>query len=1799
MLRLESLEFRELLAADVVMFNDHVSGNGTHPFTTSYAANGVTSGQLLDSQTGQGTGITLTTSAAGVAYESTAGQPAVGTEAYAIFNGWVDFGSGFGASLALSGNDTYTLDFSGLDSGKAYEFAGSAVRGNAGYTNRWTLVTLVGADGFTPAHSSGVGIVTDGLAANQVAVWTGENHQANQGFVAQWLDIDPGVDGQFQVISEQYRGATPGVGSGSAAFGSKGYALTGIRLTELDASFRVASSDPPNGSAVTVAPTEYTVHFNSPVNPSTLQAADLKIDGLAATSYQILDADSVRFTIPKVTSNGFHTVTIAAGAISSTGEGLPLEAFNGTFAILEATGVVINEIHYDSGDDGQPLEYIELFNGGPDAISLSGWYFEGGISFSFPAGTAIDSGQYLLVAQNPSYLQGNMGVTALGPYGGRLSNTADVITLRDATGVKRDEVDYQLGYPWPTVGDVAGHSIQLLNPSFENSVGGNWRSALATPAASNSVFTINAPPATRQVSHSPKSPVSGQDVTVTVKATDPDGVAHMTLLVQTVEPGDYIEIGDPRYQTQWTSIAMHDDGINGDVEADDDVFTAIIPASTQLHRRLIRYRINAEDSLGASVRVPYQDDPQPNFAYFVYDGVPEWNGAVQPGVTPDVTYGTDLLSSVSTYHLITTRQDHVDAQFIPGTTRNNGYGGDDYLWQGALVFDGVVYDHIRYRARGGVWRYSMGKNMWKFDFNRGHGFEARDDYGNKYTVDWDKLNLSAIIQQGDYWHRGEQGLFEAVGFKLFNLAGVESSKTNYVQFRIVEGADENGSDQYSSDFQGLYLAVEQLDDQFLEEHNLPDGNLYKMEGGTGVGGIGGVSNNQGDYPQPSDSSDLIQFKSTYESGTQSAAWWEDNLDLDSYYSYRSILEAIHHYDTGFGKNYFYYHNPETDKWETIPWDLDLTWANNMFGNGAEPFRDRVLAISQFATDYRNRMREIRDLLYNSEQAGMLIDEIANFVYTAGQPSLVDADRAMWDNNPIMTSNYVNSSKAGAGRFYAGGGGIPPTGSFAGMIQLLKNYVVSRGSYIDNVILNDEGSIPSTPTVSYLGQIGYPANDLRFRTTQFLGNGGSFAGMEWRIAEITDTTARDFDPDVPRNYEINATWESGELTTFDSEIVIPGAQIEAGKDYRVRVRMKDSNGRWSHWSNPLQFTATSAVGEATSDLRITEVNYHPHDALTSFGELGTEADDFEFIELTNVGVAEVDLTGIRFATVDVNGSSEGFDFTFPSSTLSPGQSIVVVEDLAAFQSRYGTTVLVAGQWSGGLSNSGERVTLLDADGRTIQSFDYNDSGSWPGRPDGLGSTLEVISTSGDYNSAANWRASDHFGGTPGTANSTIARHVVINEILSHSEGELPDVVELFNSSSQTVNISNWYLSDDLGNPLKYQFPANTTLAAGQYLVLEQGEFGFGLDGQFGDQLLLLAADNATGKPSYFADEQDFDATELNLTIGRWPNGSTTGILYPLAEPTMGGANASPSISNVVISEVHYHAAPVPPAQIGQITEQELGFLEITNTSQSAIDVGNWEVNGFGFVVPSGTMLAAGQSLVVVPFNPVTEPSKAQAFRDVYGVNASVNLIGPAGGQLNNAGERIKLLRPLDSNTLLLGMVMVDTVAYDEAAPWPSQADGQGSSLQRTTATAFGDLASSWLAATPTPGTTSFVTQQADFDANGVVDGRDFLIWQKNFGLQPPNGTPSLGDADGDQDVDGDDLEIWSSSLPSQNQTVNVSAVNSRAVVNTSSSAAREATQPRRSLRVAGSQAEPGATLSTSGIDAIMAQIMKPRNSRAIV
>jgi hypothetical protein len=93
----------------------------------------------------------------------------------------------------------------------------------------------------------------------------------------------------------------------------------------------------------------------------------------------------------------------------------------------------------------------------------------------------------------------------------------------------------------------------------------------------------------------------------------------------------------------------------------------------------------------------------------------------------------------------------------------------------------------------------------------------------------------------------------------------------------------------------------------------------------------------------------------------------------------------------------------------------------MCGRGDEPFyRAGVLSKPSLKQQYQERLAELRDLLFNPEQTGWLIDEYAAMISDpGGRPSIVDADRAKWDYNPIEEFSQVLPMKAGVGQFYFG------------------------------------------------------------------------------------------------------------------------------------------------------------------------------------------------------------------------------------------------------------------------------------------------------------------------------------------------------------------------------------------------------------------------------------------------------------------------------------------------------------------------------------------------------------------------------------------------------------------------------------------------------------------------------------------------------------------------------------------------------------------------------------------------------------
>jgi hypothetical protein len=489
-------------------------------------------------------------------------------------------------------------------------------------------------------------------------------------------------------------------------------------------------------------------------------------------------------------------------------------------------------------------------------------------------------------------------------------------------------------------------------------------------------------------------------------------------------------------------------------------------------------------------------------------------------------------------------------------------------------------------------------------------------------------------------------------------------------------------------------------------------------------------------------------------------------------------------------------------------------------------------------------------------------------------------------------------------------------------------------------------------------------------------------------------------------------------------------------------------------------ATFFIIQHFTGLLLTEIMYHPPSA-TDF-----DGDEFEFLELKNVATTNLELSGVHF--------TDGVHFTFPvGSFISPGQFFVLVSNPAAFANRY-PNVPIGGVYTGKLSNGGERLTLVHVTGNVIFSTEYGTRAPWPSAPDGTGFSLVPVNPNlnPDPANSVNWRASSMIGGSPGADDPALdIPRVLVNEVLTHTDPPQLHSIELFNPNSTNVDISSWYLTDQRTVPMKFRIPAGTAIPANGFKVFTENDWNAGaapsnyfrLDSH-GEEIYLYSAD-ASGNLTGYSDGFPFGAAQNGVTFGRYVI-STGEAQYPgqLAN-TLGVSNAGPRIGPLVINEINYQPQPGGDAFI-ELKSITNGVLRLFDPSHPT---NTWRLNGVGFDFPTNTVVAANGLLLVVQIDPA-------AFRAKYSVPSEVPVFGPYPGKLQGGGETLALQYPdhpdfvTNSGTFIVPMIDVDVVRYDDKAPWPTNADGWGSSLERLSATAYGNDPINWRASPggPSPG-----------------------------------------------------------------------------------------------------------------------------------
>ena len=156
-----------------------------------------------------------------------------------------------------------------------------------------------------------------------------------------------------------------------------------------------------------------------------------------------------------------------------------------TFTVHTSPQLILSEIMYhppDIGDiSGTRLEFVELKNVGQAVLHLDGFQFTDGIAYTFPLGTSLGPGQYLVLASDlVEFAKRYGGLQVFDQFEGNLENAGERIALSDPTGREILAFTYDDQVPWPTSPDGQGYSLVPADDSrmTDPGVPANWRASL-------------------------------------------------------------------------------------------------------------------------------------------------------------------------------------------------------------------------------------------------------------------------------------------------------------------------------------------------------------------------------------------------------------------------------------------------------------------------------------------------------------------------------------------------------------------------------------------------------------------------------------------------------------------------------------------------------------------------------------------------------------------------------------------------------------------------------------------------------------------------------------------------------------------------------------------------------------------------------------------------------------------------------------------------------------------------------------------------------------------------------------------------------------------------------------------------------------------------------------------------------------------------------------------------------------------------------------------------------------------------
>jgi len=1188
--------------------------------------------------------------------------------------------------------------------------------------------------------------------------------------------------------------------------------------------------------------------------------------------------------------------------------------------------VLISEIMYHPVEepafnaDGSPAfdlyedvhEFIEIHNSGSAGVDLSGWKIAGGIRYTFPPNSTIQAGGYRVLAKNPERLAavqayGLATPDLFGPFTNQLSNAKDTIRLLNSTDVLVDAVSYSAEFPWAIGADGLGANEDFtgLNHLAYQYRGRSLERVSFVHSAND--------PGNWLASPLPGNPSPGRPNAVNLPVPKPI-IIHFNVSQQSDEAAIIRDNQPVRIDCAFSGVHSLSnvalewfvENINGSDEnrtlapmsskgpTQLGRFTAVLPG--QPNRTIVRYRFRADRGAGDEVVSPRADDPFQWHAYFVTP--------VRTSTKPiyDCFISANSLSVLQ--RNITQSPRRITTPDPPGRPRLSWNATEPAI----MVHEGVVRD-IRMRHHGS--RYNRN--------------------ANRYSLKWQFPRYKKF--------NGVTGIFETdkgndfiVGHNLFIEAGFPVSNVRYVDLYLNNMAVMQRLEQ--GEFDGDMLDVFHKAQQRLNPGAPlePSGEIYKVVGTIDMPGEGPYGRGDGrKLAKPGYWTDLQMYDWTY--ALQNNGWRGS-------FSFKQMIDAM--------------------------------WAAR--GDSPSALNPNIPALRAFFTQYFD-IEEMLDYIAVENWCCPWDDTTQNhFLWQRrnGKWGMLPWDCDAWfgrgDNTPASSSIYIGEVGDRNNNFRG------PNYFKDGFIKAFREEYKRRLYLLNNTFLH-----PENISAMGFGSIRTFAN-ARFTAVNNQCGFGPFQRPTKPVNTTPAGSSAALPPAIlqassyghsvsPAPAHAKTTWEirraAGSYrapvwkltsTTNLTSIPIPFEELNFGETYYWRCTYFDADDHPSLASDESAFNFGPAPSQVTL-LAIGDATRWKYNQTADLSGVNWKVPDYDdsawpsgaaLLALETAALPETIRTPLALGRTTYYFRTR---FNFPGSPQGAELRLRHVVDDGCIVYLNGREVLRNGM-------PADRISYSTLANRNVGNAVYEGPYTIPTAQLVAGENVLAV----EVHQSANNSSDIVFGLALEASIPAVTGEIVLNEIAARNRGSVPngdqtpDWIELFNGSSQTVDLAGMSLTDDLLVPTRYVFPPNTRISPQGHLTVWCDNqtnapglhTGFGLNDK-GQTVALFAA------PSSGQSVRDFIAfgpQVADLTIGRVGNGPG---VWQLTEPTPGHANRAQALgspSQLKINEWMaslasgddwfevYNADPLPVALDGLYLTDDLASR--TNT----------RIRALSFVGPKG-------------------------------------------------------------------------------------------------------------------------------------------------------------------------------------------------------------------------------------------------------